>query len=74
MKHLALLAILISVHVATVHFFIDINECAESIDNCAQICTDTDGSYTCSCEAGYDLASNGHGCNGENNNLFFSIP
>ena len=50
-------------------FIIDIDECAESRDNCAQICTDTDGSYTCSCEAGYDLASDGRGCNGENNNV-----
>ena len=46
--------------------FIDINECAENRDSCAQICTDTDGGYSCSCEAGYDLASDRRGCNGEN--------
>ena len=44
--------------------FIDINECVEDAYSCAQICADTDGSYTCSCEAGYNLASDRHGCDG----------
>ena len=43
----------------------DINECDEDIDDCAQICTDTKFSYTCSCQAGYRLASDGHGCHGK---------
>ena len=42
----------------------DINECAEDIDNCSQLCIDTDGSYTCSCSFGYYLTDNGRGCNG----------
>ena len=41
-----------------------VDECAEDIDGCAHICTDTDFSYTCSCRSGYSLASDGHGCNG----------
>ena len=45
--------------------FLDIDECAENSDGCAQNCTDTDGSYTCSCEVGYDLAYDGRGCNGK---------
>ena len=43
---------------------IDIDECSEGIDGCAQTCTDTDGRYTCSCISGYQLASDGHGCDG----------
>ena len=42
----------------------DIDECAERMDGCGQICTDTDGSYTCSCNSGYELASNNHQCEG----------
>ena len=44
---------------------VSVNECAEGTDNCAQVCTDTDLSYTCSCRSGYRLASNGHGCDGK---------
>ena len=43
---------------------IDINECTERTHACAQVCTNTVGSYTCSCGSGYRLASNGLGCNG----------
>ena len=44
---------------------IDIDECSEATDNCAHNCTDTDGSYTCSCRPGYRLASDNQGCNGK---------
>ena len=44
--------------------YLDINECLEDTDNCAQTCTDTDGSYTCSCDAGYELANDGLQCDG----------
>ena len=43
----------------------DINECTEGIDSCAQTCTDTDGSYNCSCDVGYYLANDTYGCDGE---------
>ena len=43
---------------------IDINECDEEIDGCAQNCTNTAGSYTCSCSTGYRLGSDGHSCYG----------
>ena len=43
---------------------VDINECAEGISNCAQLCTDTDGSYFCSCIAGYLLREDSQGCSG----------
>ena len=42
----------------------DIDECTEQIDGCAQICTDTDGSYTCSCNSGYELSTNDRDCDG----------
>ena len=45
--------------------FPDVDECAEG-SNCAQTCTNTEGSYTCSCEPGYTLGDNG-ACNGKAN-------
>ena len=44
---------------------VDINECSEDTDSCAQNCHNTIGSYTCSCTTGYRLASDGRGCNGK---------
>ena len=41
---------------------IDIDECAEGADGCAQTCTNEVGSYSCSCGSGYRLATNRHGC------------
>ena len=45
--------------------FIDINECVEKVDGCAQNCTNEDGGYSCSCIPGYHLATDGHGCEGQ---------
>ena len=45
----------------------DIDECSENTDNCSQICTNTIGSYQCSCNDGYTRDSDGHTCNGEYN-------
>ena len=43
---------------------IDINECETSGHNCSQTCTNTPGSYTCSCRTGYK--DNGYGnCTGK---------
>ena len=42
----------------------DVNECAEGIDDCAQLCTDTVGSYTCSCSSGHYLTDDSRGCEG----------
>ena len=44
---------------------LDIDECAEGIDSCAQTCINTIGSYLCSCGSDYRLASNGRTCNGK---------
>ena len=42
----------------------DVNECDEGIDDCAQLCTDTVGSYTCSCSSGHYLTDDSRGCEG----------
>lgn len=51
--------------VSEVYDYADVDECAEDTDGCAQLCTDTDGSYFCSCEAGFDLTEDQHGCTGK---------
>ena len=42
----------------------DIDECEEP-SRCDQGCTNSNGSYECSCDAGYELDTNGHTCYGE---------
>ena len=41
----------------------DIDECTGS-NNCHQVCINTEGSFTCGCEAGYVLDSEGATCSG----------
>ena len=44
---------------------IDIDECSEGISGCAHTCTNTIGSYRCSCRTGFILsASDEQGCEG----------
>ena len=49
---------------------LDINECQPNggLGPCAQICTNTIGSFSCSCQPGYSLY--GYACNGEFHNCF----
>lgn len=44
----------------------DINECTPNggRGECEQMCTNTNGSYYCSCQTGYTLS--GYRCNGNN--------
>ena len=42
--------------------FSDINECTEGSHNCEQSCTDTTGSFTCSCDGEFTLAADGRSC------------
>ena len=45
---------------------LDTDECVlATLHSCSDICTNTDGSYTCSCNTGYRLDSNGYTCNGQ---------
>jgi hypothetical protein len=45
-------------------FAADIYECHENTDGCGQMCSNTLGSYTCSCNIGYRLDTDRHACNG----------
>jgi len=40
----------------------DVNECLTNNGGCAHSCTNSIGSYTCSCRTGYVLADDNHGC------------
>ena len=41
----------------------DIDECSSSSTNeCDHVCTNTEGSYTCSCNSGYTLKADEHSC------------
>ena len=50
----------------TVRFSSDIDECERGLALCNQICTDTVGSYYCTCMVGYELESDNHTCTGDN--------
>lgn len=41
---------------------VDVDECTLETDQCEQNCINTVGSYTCSCNVGYFLSSNGFNC------------
>ena len=43
----------------------DKNECALGISGCQNICTNTYGSYKCSCFSGYELKPDGLTCQGK---------
>ena len=44
---------------------LDTNECLSSdLNQCDHICTNTNGSYTCSCNTGYRLLVDGKSCQG----------
>ena len=43
----------------------DIDECAEQLDECQQVCNNTIGSYVCDCHIGYALNSDGRTCRGK---------
>ena len=42
----------------------DIDECAVGTHNCDQNCHNNIGSFTCTCNAGSNLAADGHSCLG----------
>ena len=54
-------------------FHSDIDECEEGTDGCDHNCTNTDGSYYCTCMDGYELESDNHTCTGnDHDNLTHS--
>ena len=42
----------------------DIDECFTYSGTCDHTCTNTIGTYICSCDSGYILYNNGHNCTG----------
>ena len=44
----------------TIFLYIDINECNQGNGGCEHNCTDTVGSFSCSCNTGYQLTAGGH--------------
>ena len=46
-------------------YFVDVDECANGTDGCAQTCTNSEGSYTCSCDSGYTLLTDNLNCEGK---------
>ena len=44
--------------------FLDINECNQGNGGCEHTCTNTVGSYYCTCYTGYTLNKNGRTCTG----------
>ena len=46
-------------------FSIDFDECGVNNGGCEQICTNTIGSFNCTCNAGFELAYDRRTCNGE---------
>ena len=52
-----------NIYINTIHT--DIDECSEGISGCTQLCTNTIGSYRCSCQYGYQLGIDNHTCLGK---------
>ena len=47
-----------------IYCHIDVNECNFDSGGCQQTCTNNVGSFTCSCDSGYELNVDGLNCNG----------
>ena len=60
-------------HLHDLKFYSEIHECNDGTHLCEHICTNTAGSYRCSCNSGYTLSNNGFSCNGRQE-LFCVIP
>ena len=45
-------------------FDLDVDECADGYGNCQHTCSNTAGSYKCSCNNGYRLKDDDHLCEG----------
>ena len=48
---------------------VEVNECLDNNGGCDDTCTNTDGSFECSCPPGFRLASDERTCNGNNSTV-----
>ena len=49
-----------------IFFVVDVNECEDGFSGgCSQFCSNTVGSFECSCNTGFELDSDGFLCLGE---------
>ena len=46
--------------------FPDLNECLSNNAGCDHRCINTNGSYYCECDNGFELLSDNHTCEGKN--------
>ena len=49
----------------TFRVILDTDECARNISGCNQNCTNTKGSYVCSCYPGYEIENDNKTCIGK---------
>ena len=56
-----------------VFFSSDIDECTDGTNNCAQVCINTEGGFTCGCNIGYLLDTDGITCNGMEKSFVHTI-
>ena len=52
-------------YVYSIIIYSDIDECVEGFDGCNHNCTNTDGSYFCTCLDGYELDGDNQTCTGD---------
>ena len=50
--------------------YLDVNECLDNNAGCEHNCENTDGSYYCTCNSGFELLSDNHTCKGNNNKQY----
>ena len=51
--------------------YVDVDECADGTNECDQNCHNNDGSYTCSCNAGFTLNNDELFCDGTISILYY---
>ena len=59
------LKLLVQIPLYILYYCTDIDECLTSNGGCDHICTDGQGSYTCSCRSGFFLEADNRSCRGK---------
>lgn len=52
-------------NIYTITIISDVDECQTNNGGCEHTCTNTEGSFECSCNPGFSLLSDGTNCNGK---------